>query len=67
MKEKGSAMSALAHGDLIKEGDYVFDDFGKPTFRIGPKHPRIGTKYCRYSDLPICREHTGSQHFSETT
>ena len=35
----------LGHMDVIHEGDIVFDDFGKPMFRVGIGHARVGTEY----------------------
>ncbi len=48
----------LGHADLIKEGDIVFDDFGNPQFKIGINHPRLGTEYDAFMDMPIYRMKT---------
>lgn len=45
----------LGHLDIIKEGDYVFDDFDTPSFRVGINHPRVGTEYDSSTDMPIYR------------
>lgn len=45
----------LGHMDIIKEGDIVFDDFGKPQFKIGINHKRVGTEYDCFLDMPVYR------------
>lgn len=45
----------LEHTDIIKAGDYVFDDFGKPQFIVGENHKRVGTEYNSMFDMPVYR------------
>jgi len=48
-------LSTLGHMDIIKAGDYVFDDFGKAQFILEENHPRVGTEYDSNIDMPIYR------------
>jgi len=45
----------LGHMDTIQEGDIVFDDFGKPMFKVGANHERVGTYYDSFIDMPMYR------------
>jgi len=51
----GLSATPLGHMDTIKEGDIVFDDFGKPMFKVGLNHARVGTEYDSFIDMPIYR------------
>jgi hypothetical protein len=45
----------LGHMDTIKEGDIVFNDFAEAMFKVGPYHPRIGTEFDCFLDMPVYR------------
>lgn len=54
-KIKKEDLIALKHSDILKAGDFIFDDFGKPMFKLGPNHKRIGTEYHSMFDMPVYR------------
>jgi hypothetical protein len=54
-KIKKDDLSPLGHMDIIKAGDYVFDDFNEAQFIVGENHPRVGTEYDSNIDMPIYR------------
>lgn len=45
----------LGHMDFIQEGDFIFDDFNSPQFTVGLNHPRLGTRYDCFLDMPVYR------------
>ena len=55
MDTNNDNLIALGHMDIIHEGDIVFDDFGKPRFKVGINHARIGTEYNSMFDMPTYR------------